>query len=199
MVPTSVDLPATGETASTSIADPMPTASTGTEEAEVAVTEEPMPDDQPVMSADSQASEDTAGSELNGLDALIAKEVAPVSGDKTTAAPAMEQKVASAEDVTLTNDGRAFGGKNEGSRLTLKAKAQVWVRIEDSQGNVVMTQMLMRGDTYKVPSRDGLVVIARDGGLLSYIIDGKEKGILGTPGEILVGRSLDLKTLDGKG
>ena len=74
-----------------------------------------------------------------------------------------------------------------------------WVRIEDSQGNVVMTQMLMKGDTYRVPDRDGLVVIARDGGLLSYIIDGKEKGILGTPGEILVGKSLDLKALAGNG
>ena len=42
-------------------------------------------------------------------------------------------------------------------------------------------------------------VIARDGGLLSYIIDGEEKGILGTPGEILVGRPLDIKLLDGNG
>ena len=85
------------------------------------------------------------------------------------------------------------------ARLILKAKAPVWVRIEDAQGNVVMTQMLMKGETYSVPDRDGLVVIARDGGLLSYIIDGEEKGILGTPGEILVGRPLDIKLLDGNG
>jgi hypothetical protein len=32
---------------------------------------------------------------------------------------------------------------------------------------------------------------------MSYIIDGKEKGILGTPGEILVGRSLDLTSFKG--
>ena len=60
-----------------------------------------------------------------------------------------------------------------------------------------MTQMLMKGDTYRVPNREGLVVIARDGGLLSYLIDGQEKGILGTPGEILVGRPLDLKSFEG--
>jgi cytoskeleton protein RodZ len=71
------------------------------------------------------------------------------------------------------------------------------VRVEDGQGNVVMTQMLMKGDSYKVPDRPGLVVIARDGGLLSYIIDGKEKGVLGPPGEILVGRSLDINQLNG--
>ena len=61
-----------------------------------------------------------------------------------------------------------------------------------------MTQMLNKGDTYNVPNREGLVVIARDGGLLAYLIDGKEKGILGTPGEILVGRPLDLKTLGAR-
>jgi cytoskeleton protein RodZ len=99
----------------------------------------------------------------------------------------------------MTADGREFGTGNEASRLTLKAKAPVWIRIEDSRGNVVLTQMLNKGDTYKVPDREGLVVIARDGGLLSYVIDGKEKGILGTPGEILVGRPLDLKSLGGNG
>ena len=81
----------------------------------------------------------------------------------------------------------------------LRAKAPVWVRIEDAQGNVVMTQMLMAGDSYRVPSREGLVVIARDGGLLSYEIDGKERGLLGTAGEILVGRPLDIATLDKPG
>ena len=75
----------------------------------------------------------------------------------------------------------------------------MWIRIEDAQGKVVLTQMLMKGDTYRVPDRVGLVVIARDGGLLNYLIDGKEKGILGTPGEILVGRPLDVKALQGNG
>jgi hypothetical protein len=42
------------------------------------------------------------------------------------------------------------------------------------------------------------VVIARDGGVLAYEIDGKERGFLGTPGEILVGRPLDIATLEKK-
>jgi cytoskeleton protein RodZ len=55
----------------------------------------------------------------------------------------------------------------------------------------------MKGDSYRVPNRDGLVLIARDGGLLTFFVDGKEKGVLGSPGEILVGRSLDIKSLEG--
>jgi cytoskeleton protein RodZ len=181
-------------------ADPMPTASTGPETADVKITEEKMPDDQ-VTSAETGAADDSAdqsNTDLGGLGAFIAEQVPdsqkPATPGKATA-PA--EDVASIDDVKETPNGRVFGAKNDQARLVLKAKAPVWVRVEDAQGNVVMTQMLMKGDTYQVPDREGLVVIARDGGLLSYVIDGKEKGILGTPGEILVGRSLNISTFEG--
>ena len=169
-------------------ADPMPTASTGSDTADVSVGDDPMPSDE-TASAAQPGENDLEGTGLDGITALIEKNV-PQSGNATPVP-------APAQDMAMTSEGREFGAGNDESRLTLKAKAPVWVRIEDSNGNVVMTQMLMKGDTYRVPDRDGLVVIARDGGLLTYIIDGKEKGILGTPGEILVGRSLDIKSFEG--
>lgn len=174
-------------------ADPMPTASTGPGAAEISVGEEPMPADaQPASQGTAASEDDLAGTGLDGITALIEENVPGTPGD----AKAIEN-MASANDVAVTGQGREFGAGNSESRLTLKANAPVWVRIEDAQGNVVMTQMLMKGDTYRVPNREGLVVIARDGGLLSYIIDGNEKGVLGTPGEILVGRPLDLKSFEG--
>ena len=191
MRPSAEDL-ATAQQAQAPASDPMPTASTGAGTADVAVADEPLPDAEAPKSADA-ATDESAGTNLDGLTALIESNVDPKTGNLPGA------KVASASDMAQTKDGREFGATNEGARVILKAKAPVWVRIEDAQGNVVMTQMLMKGDTYRVPNRDGLVVIARDGGLLSYIIDGKEKGILGTPGEILVGRSLDLKNLGANG
>ncbi len=176
-------------------ADPMPTASTGNEAADISIGDEPMPDDQAAkLTADAPPADDLAGTNLDGISNLIQQEV-PGAKQASKTLEGMVQ----ASDMAVTNDGREFGSSNDESRLTLKAKAPVWVRIEDAQGNVVMTQMLMKGDTYRVPNREGLVVIARDGGLLSYLIDGKEKGILGTPGEILVGRSLDLKSFGGNG
>lgn len=182
-------------------ADPMPTASTGDEAANVSVGDEPMPDDQPLdtaglaaADAGAQPADDLAGTNLDGISSLIENQVPGAKAASKTL-----DGMVSATDVAMTEEGREFGTGNGESRVTLKAKAPVWVRIEDSQGNVVMTQMLMKGDTYRVPNRQGLVVIARDGGLLAYVVDGKEKGILGTPGEILVGRSLDLKSLGGNG
>ena len=93
------------------------------------------------------------------------------------------------------NGGRIYGAENGDARLVLRAKAKVWIRVEDSQGRVVLTQTLMAGDSYRVPNREGLTVIARDGGLLTYSVDGVEKGNLGNPGEILVGRPLDIARL----
>lgn len=177
------------------VADPMPTASTGPDTADVKVGEIPMPEEDaqaeaPPVPAPQSGDDELAGTGLDGIGSLIQENV-PGAAAKSAAG------TASANDVAMTQEGREFGTGNDESRLTLKAKAPVWVRIEDAQGNVVMTQMLMKGDTYRVPNREGLVVIARDGGLLTYIIDGQEKGILGTPGEILVGRSLDLKSFEG--
>lgn len=166
-------------------ADPMPTASTGSDTAEVSVGDEPMPPQETQAAAAApDGQNDLEGTGLDGITALIEKNV-PQATASTSPAPAA---------TTNAQGGKQFGDAGADSRLTLKAKAPVWVRIEDSNGNVIMTQMLMKGDTYRVPNRDGLVVIARDGGLLTYIIDGKEKGLLGTPGEILVGRSLDIKS-----
>ncbi|MCA3562436.1 MAG: helix-turn-helix domain-containing protein [Aestuariivirga sp.] len=171
-------------------ADPMPTASTGSGTADVSVTDEPMPaQEAQSAAAQPEGQNDLDGTGLDGITALIQKNV-PQTTASTTPAPA------AAASAPNKDGSQQYGIANTGSRLTLKAKAPVWVRIEDANGNVVMTQMLMKGDTYRVPDREGLVVIARDGGLLAYIIDGKEKGILGTPGEILVGRSLDLKSFE---
>ena len=202
MMPGGGELPAAEQNVATST-DPMPTASTQAEPAEIKVTEEPMPDDQPVAAVTPPAPPAEPGTDLNGLTALIEQSATtsevPTAIEAAAPTKAAANEVATVGDVGKNGEAREFGIKNEASRLVLKAKAPVWVRIEDSEGNVVMTQMLMKGDTYRVPDRDGLVVIARDGGLLSYLIDGKEKGILGTPGEILVGRSLDLKALEGSG
>lgn len=180
--------------------DPMSTASIGESQTNVAVSEEPMPEaiEPKVMEETAATGREPASEEdsLSGIGALIEDNF------ETPAASAPPQP-GQAQPVPKPNNAKPAAktppAGEEGARLVLKAKAPVWVRIEDTQGNVVMTQMLRSGDTYSVPNRPGLVVIARDGGLLSYIIDGKERGILGVPGQILVGQPLDIPTLEKRG
>jgi cytoskeleton protein RodZ len=136
------------------------------------------------------ADADRAADGLPGLGDFISSKISAV--DEATLEPERSSDPA-------TGPGRIYGSRNDDARLVLKAKAPVWVRIEDTQGNVVLTQTLLTGDSYRVPDRSDLVIIARDGGLLSVEIDGVAKGSLGTPGEILVGRPLDIDSLADKG
>jgi cytoskeleton protein RodZ len=137
------------------------------------------------------ADADRAADGLPGLGDFISSKISAVDE------AALEPKRSS--DPATRDPGRVYGSQNDDARLVLKANAPVWVRIEDTQGNVVLTQTLLTGDSYRVPDRSDLVIIARDGGLLSVEIDGVAKGSLGTPGEILVGRPLDIDSLADKG
>ena len=76
------------------------------------------------------------------------------------------------------------------SRIVLRARANVWVRIEDEGGNALVSQTLPKGEVYHVPDRTGLVLIVRDAGALDYSLDGKPYARLGKPGQILVGQPL---------
>ncbi len=133
---------------------------------------------------------------LSGLTELIAKTVTEPEPKKPAAiqavkAPATVERVDRKIKRVSTTGGRLYGAENKSSRLLIQAKSRVWVRIEDNSGNVVLNQTLLSGDVFKVPNRKGLVLIARDGGALTYKVDGQQKGSIGRLGEILVGHPLD--------
>lgn len=156
-------------------------------------TQMPMPEDGGKVASDA----DKSANSLTGLDKLIAKSSI---GDPIQTASLPKKSTAAVKQVdaskAASNGGRVYGAQNKKARLVLKANSNVWVRIEDARGNVVMTRTLMQGDSYRVPDRKGLVVIARDGGLLSFSVDGKDRGNLGQTGEILVGLPLDISALN---
>jgi cytoskeleton protein RodZ len=191
-------------------ADPLATATAETGTANDIAVRQPVIDEQKPVASVSPAEREAAPvfvqdpqatpTELDGLGAFIEQNIGDPRPKTSKAKPKANEKLAAAVPQPMqTLEGRNFVADEGESRLMLKAKAAVWVRIEDQAGNVIMTQMLRQGDTFRVPNRPGLVVIARDGGALAYMIDGKEKGILGPPGEILVGKSLDLKSLEKDG
>jgi hypothetical protein len=75
--------------------------------------------------------------------------------------------------------------------VAIFAKGAVWVRIEDARGNKLVARTFQEGDRYLIPERNDLVINARDGGRLVYLVDGRERGKLGNDGEILLGRPLN--------
>ncbi len=179
--------------------DSMPTATTGPDAAEVKVTQSPLSnealaglEDDPAESPVERSAEIEEPADLG---AFIAETI------DNTAAPDVVASVAPAQKniVAAIDDGRIFGSTDPKSRIMLKATRSIWLLIEDGQGNRVATQLLNGGDMYRVPNTPGLVAIAQDGGALKYMIDGKERGILGQPGTLLAAEPLDIKTLEAKG
>lgn len=142
---------------------------------------------------------DKAADSLGGLDKLIANngEIEALADNMTTATTKPIQSVD--KPVTRDGKGRIFGADNTDARLVLRASDRVWVRIEDGKGKTILVDTLNAGDRFKVPNQEGLVVIARDGGLLAFEIDGNPGGTLGNPGEVLVNRTLDINKLMNRG
>ncbi len=208
--------PVETQQATAEVADPMPTATTGPESAEITVQESPMVAqstaalEKPALPADMPAVTDQ-----EDLGAFIQKtlesESAPKAQQATAAIPAPAEKPVSelapqgatpdqtASTSPISSEGAIYGSEDPKARLVIKATDNVWVRIEDSRGQVLMTQGLKKGDIYRVPDQPGLTIIAKDGGLLTYIIDGKDKGPLGKPGEILANEALDPAKLASRG
>ena len=112
--------------------------------------------------------------------------------------PADPMKTASISAIPQPSAGRVYGADNKDAHLILRALAPVYLRVEDGAGVPIIAQMMNTGDTFRVPNREGLMALSRDGGRLAYLIDGQDKGALGTPGKILVGEKLDLAVLQAK-
>lgn len=186
--------------------DPMPTATTGPDAAEVKITQDaiapqdtaelPAPTDQPIAGpgeSDVDLAAIPDGESTGDLGAFIAEQV-DGADPATVAATSKPVELAPA----TPGEGKVFGSQDTDVRVVLKATKAIWLLIEDGQGNRVATQMLNPGDTYRVPNRDGLVAIAQDGGALVYAVDGVEKGVLGLPGSLLAAEPLDPKVLASK-
>jgi cytoskeleton protein RodZ len=174
-------------------ADPMPTATTQPEVADVKVSETVMDEDPAAVIAVGDAQgEPVASDPANDLDgdamaAFIKKNVAGAKGAEMTVA---------STDAAPSN-GNIFGATDENVHVVLKANRPIWLIIEDASGRRI-SQSMSKGDVYRVPNKPGLRATVQDGGAISYIIDGVEKGILGQPGNVLAAEPLDVSKLAAK-
>jgi cytoskeleton protein RodZ len=189
-------------------ADQMNTASTSTSPADVKVSDEALPESGKIAGATAPDDPDAMANFIQDQTVPAAAKSKAANLEKTAAAkagkiqdrikPEDQLKIAAANPIPQPSEGRVYGAENKDARLVLKATAPVWLRIEDAQGVAVMTQMLNTGDIYRVPNREGLIALSRDGGRLAFMIDGQQKGMLGPPGKILVSEKLDLAVLETK-
>lgn len=95
-------------------------------------------------------------------------------------------------------EGFVYGQQNHDSRIFIRANAQTWVRIEDADGNVLLSRTLRAGESYRAPNRPGMVLATRNAGGLQLFVDGKPAGAAGSAGQVLTDLPLDPAALSGQ-
>ena len=106
------------------------------------------------------------------------------------AAPPSPSVAAPAAPVNLT--GRVLGATSPDVRVAIKALVPgVFVRVEDTTtGEPLINVKMNAGDVYRVPNRDGLILVTRNAGALELQFDGRSLGRVGPVGTALINFSL---------
>lgn len=144
--------------------------------------------------------------ERDRLTALIKRDIqkaiksAPALSPQVSAAPPASSPTISnsttrAPGQTSARVGAVYGSTASDVRVVLIARAQVWIRVENARGDIVFARTLKPGERYRVPAGRGFLLDARNAGALDHIVNGDARGLLGNPGQIVIGLSLDADKL----
>ncbi len=102
--------------------------------------------------------------------------------------------------VTTGVDGKVYGAEIADARVVLKATGDdCWIQVREMDGSLLMSRLLRRGDSYRVPNRPGLNLMVGNAGSLEVSIDGKKGPALGATGQVRRDIRLDPDKLSSGG
>lgn len=82
-------------------------------------------------------------------------------------------------------DGKVYGTEYAESRVVLKATGDdCWIQVREVDGSLLMSRLLRRGDSFRVPNRSGLSLMVGNAGSLEVSVDGRKVPALGAPGQV---------------
>jgi cytoskeleton protein RodZ len=80
---------------------------------------------------------------------------------------------------------KVYGSENSNARIVIHAAADSWVEIRDSRTDeLLLTRVLFKGDSYRVPDRAGLTLLTGNAGGLRISVDGQDTPVLGPLGAV---------------
>jgi cytoskeleton protein RodZ len=131
--------------------------------------------------------------------APAAKTETPKAEPQKPAEPAAAVPAAPAA-ATPAPDGKVIGQEHADARILLKASADdCWVQVREMDGQLLLSRLLRRGDSYMVPNRGGLTLMVGNAGALEVTVDGKKAPALGNTGQVRRDIKLDPDKLLGGG
>lgn len=114
-------------------------------------------------------------------------------------AAAPTQPAATAVESAVS-EGKVLGQEHTDSRIQMKAaNDDCWVQVREMDGQLLLSRLLRRGDSYIVPNRPGLTLMVGNAGALDILVDGKKAPALGNNGQVRRDIKLDPDKLLGGG
>jgi cytoskeleton protein RodZ len=90
---------------------------------------------------------------------------------------------------------QSFGASNTDSRIVITAAEDSWLEITDVEGNRLLSRTMRAGDSYRVPDRQGLVLVTGNAGGLKIAVDGAATPAIGDTGIVRKNVKLDPELL----
>jgi len=114
----------------------------------------------------------------------------------TAAATLIPLKSATKVPAPQTHQPAKYGDTNKG-RVTLRARADTWVRVQadESNGQVYLGRILHAGDEFRLPDRTDLFLMTGNAGGIEILVDGKKVKSIGSLGMVRRRVLLDPKLL----
>ena len=96
----------------------------------------------------------------------------------------------------VDNGGTVYGRENMNARIIVRAIANSYIQVRDeAAGEVLIARLLVKGDSYLVPNRDGLKLLAGNAGGIEILVDGETAPSIGSAGIVRRGVVLDATRL----
>lgn len=80
---------------------------------------------------------------------------------------------------------RVYGEEHTNARIVIHAAADSWVEVRDTKTDeLLLTRVLFKGDSYRVPDRAGLTLLTGNAGGLRIAVDGQDAPAIGPIGAV---------------
>lgn len=191
-----VEAAASAAAPDTTATDALEDAGAGSGDAAAVSAEAPATENQPV------------GEEAGNEDVVESGEAAAAAGADDAARAAVPEGTQLAEipaipgaggsqASTLAPDPQVYGATDDDVRVVLRALADCWVQVREESGNLLLSRVLRPGDTYQVPDKENLTLLAGNAGGLQVLVDGRALPPLGPAGKVRRDVSLNVDALLG--
>lgn len=95
-------------------------------------------------------------------------------------------EIENGEEVALSPHRKpaVFGDEFGDVRIVIHVTEDSWIQVRDASGDMLVSQLLHPGDSYRVPVREGLTLTTGNAGALQFLIDGNLAPSIGPPGSV---------------